>query len=114
MVCSHLYNSPRFDLPVGHILRRESRQQSDTNATDAAGESRIELRTVGIPVFMGGGVRMNLEQKERALQQHRDKERNSLPHPDGCFYCGGQHPTDCCQSPDRDEFWAIGDGPEAA
>lgn len=24
---------------------------------------------------------------------------------DGCYYCGGSHPTDCCQSQDRDEFY---------
>lgn len=48
---------------------------------------------------------MTIDQKEKALQSHRDRERNSLLHPDGCFYCGGQHPTDCCTSPDRDEFW---------
>jgi hypothetical protein len=50
---------------------------------------------------------MTLDQKEKALRQHTDQERGSLPHPDGCFYCGGQHPTDCCQSPDRDEYWEV-------
>lgn len=45
------------------------------------------------------------ETAETIWRRHVDQERNGLPHVDGCFYCGGQHPTDCCQSPDRDEFW---------
>jgi hypothetical protein len=48
---------------------------------------------------------MTLDEKEKCLREHTAEERNSLPHLDGCFYCGGQHTTDCCQSPDRDEYW---------
>jgi hypothetical protein len=26
-------------------------------------------------------------------------------HVDGCFYCGGSHPSDCCSSDERDDYW---------
>jgi hypothetical protein len=48
---------------------------------------------------------MTFEQKEHALKQHTDREDERGFHVDGCYYCGGQHPSDCCGSSDRDEYW---------
>jgi hypothetical protein len=45
------------------------------------------------------------EQKEQALKQHTDRADRYGFHVDGCYYCGGQHPSDRCQSSDRDEYW---------
>lgn len=48
---------------------------------------------------------MDLEQKEQAYLEHiaSDDERGS--NVDGCFYCGGNHPSDCCTSDDHDQYW---------
>lgn len=53
-------------------------------------------------------ARMTYEEKEEILRRHAEREGPGLHdiHPDGCFYCGGNHLSDCC--PDeraKDEWW---------
>ena len=50
-------------------------------------------------------------QREQAYQEHVQREDGRGFHIDGCFYCGGSHPTDCCtDSSAKDDYW---DGEEA-
>ena len=48
---------------------------------------------------------------EAAYQAHLKREAQGCDadehlHPDGCFYCGGDHPSDCCPNDDTvDEHW---------
>lgn len=48
-----------------------------------------------------------MQQLDR-LEQHIAEEvkEDCSIHRDGCYYCGGNHPTDCCESQERNEFYA--------
>jgi hypothetical protein len=48
--------------------------------------------------------------KEQEYQAHAARCDERGHHVDGCFYCGGNHPSDCCAPSERDEFWS--DSPE--
>lgn len=48
-----------------------------------------------------------LQAREDAFQKHIKNDFPDGSNPDGCFYCGGDHPSDCCASPDRNEYWEI-------
>lgn len=44
--------------------------------------------------------------RENAYESHRSHDDERGGNVDGCFYCGADHPSDCC--PDRDavaEYW---------
>jgi len=42
---------------------------------------------------------------EQSYQRHIARESNDGPHPDGCFYCGGDHPSQDCRSDERFLTW---------
>lgn len=44
-------------------------------------------------------------EREAAYQEHERNTDDRGVHVDGCFYCGGDHPSDCCRASDRDEYW---------
>lgn len=56
---------------------------------------------------------MDDETRERYYREHIAREwadsdecPSNPTHPDGCFYCGGNHPSDCCTDREaRDEYW---------
>lgn len=48
---------------------------------------------------------MSTEEKEQLLLEHSAQADERGLHVDGCFYCGGNHPSDCCRSDERDEWW---------
>lgn len=49
---------------------------------------------------------MNQEQLEDAYVDHESRTDETGFHVDGCFYCGGNHPSDCCpDSSAKDEYW---------
>lgn len=41
--------------------------------------------------YVGG-----LQLRERLLQEHLKNSDSQGHHVDGCYYCGGNHPSDCC------------------
>ena len=47
---------------------------------------------------------MTQEIMEEIFQKHHANCDEYGHHPDGCFYCGGDHPSGCCLEPDSDEF----------
>lgn len=48
---------------------------------------------------------MTHEQKTKSYEKHCSHDDERGHNVDGCFYCGGNHPSDCCTSPDRNEYW---------
>lgn len=47
--------------------------------------------------------------REMAYQEHQRHADSRGHHIDGCFYCGGSHPSDCCpDSSAMDEYWEPG------
>ena len=43
--------------------------------------------------------------KEEMYQEHeRTRDERGVP-VDGCFYCGGDHPSSCCTSDERYYYW---------
>lgn len=47
-----------------------------------------------------------MQKLQRVAEHQREESRfDGRVHADGCYYCGGNHPTDCCDSQDRDEFY---------
>ena len=52
---------------------------------------------------------MIYEEKERAYHDHEERADNRGLHIDGCFYCGGNHPSDCCAHGERDSYWKADD-----
>jgi hypothetical protein len=47
--------------------------------------------------------------RDQMYQEHMEGCAEDGTHPDGCFYCGGDHPSDCCISEERGIFWNLGD-----
>jgi hypothetical protein len=41
---------------------------------------------------------------EEIFQEHHANCDEYGYHPDGCFYCGGDHPSSCCVDPERELF----------
>jgi hypothetical protein len=53
------------------------------------------------------GRRRSVEDVLRDLEEHM-REEAKYPdriHPDGCYYCGCDHPSDCCLSEEREWFY---------
>lgn len=48
---------------------------------------------------------MTFLERERAFMEHIGHDEPDGSNVEGCFYCGGSHPSDCCPSPERDEYW---------
>lgn len=45
--------------------------------------------------------------KEQIYLAHTSSADKTGFHVDGCFYCGGNHPSDCCTDRDEvDAFWS--------
>lgn len=45
--------------------------------------------------------------KEEIFRKHMEESDENGFHVDGCFYCGGNHPSDVCMDPERNHFWEI-------
>jgi len=42
--------------------------------------------------------------READLQKHLMRESScDAIHPDGCYYCGGMHPTSDCRDPEKEK-----------
>jgi hypothetical protein len=53
-----------------------------------------------------GNPRSVQAQLDRVAEYQRVDERGGEQlAPDGCYFCGGNHTTDACDSADRDEFY---------
>jgi hypothetical protein len=66
---------------------------------DGTADSRTGLDRTGT------AKEREMKNREAAYQDHvaHDDERGF--NLDGCYYCGGSHPSDCCSSSERDEYW---------
>lgn len=49
---------------------------------------------------------MDYETREQFYRDHEDNADERGYHVDGCFYCGADHPSDCCRDDGRDGYWA--------